>query len=135
VPLGSLLGPSQAVLEGFGPPKIERTNFKVFAIAGFRYFEALDGPFGLILAPLGPIWSKMGPHNGPKNAQTNAQKLVQKLTPKITKHAPILGPKLDPKMVQDGEVGVQANQDGGFSKALGPKIAPRWLKMASSTPR
>ena len=43
---------------------------KMFAKAGFRYFEALDSPLGPILAPLGPIWSQDGhqklSENGPK---------------------------------------------------------------------
>ena len=62
VPLGSHLGPSEAVLDGLGHQK------------GFRkfrswYFEGIDGPLGRILAPLGPIWS-----------QNRTPKLLQKLT-------------------------------------------------------
>ena len=42
--------------------KPEKTHgfSRIFANAGFRYFEALDGPPGPILAPLGPIWSQNG---------------------------------------------------------------------------
>ena len=36
---------------------------KFFVNAGFRYFEALGGPLGPILAPLGPIWSQEGSQN------------------------------------------------------------------------
>ena len=47
--------------------------FKVFAGVGFRYFGALDGPLGLILALPGPIWSQNGSQNGsldgPKSIQ------------------------------------------------------------------
>ena len=57
------------------------------------------------------------------------------MTHKKVNFDPIWGPKMGSKMGQDGEARVQAFLDGGFSKALGPKIAPRWLKMASSSPR
>ena len=52
-------------MEGLGPPKTLKNIWfsKVFANAGFRYFGALDGPLGLILAPLGPIWSQNGTQN------------------------------------------------------------------------
>ena len=47
--------------------------FKVFANVGFRYFGALDGLLGPILAPLGPVWSQNGSQKGvpmgPKNVQ------------------------------------------------------------------
>ena len=56
-------------MEGLGPPKTFKNNwfFKVFANAGFRCFEALDGPLGPILAPLEPIWSQNGSPNGSKS--------------------------------------------------------------------
>ena len=57
--------------------------FKVFANAVFRYFEALDGPLGPILAPPGLLWSKMGPQNNPKTCPKHAQKLVQQMTPSM----------------------------------------------------
>ena len=57
------------------------------------------------------------------------------MAPKITKNRPILGPKMDPKMAQDGDARAQANLDGAILKALVSKMAPRWLKMAPSSPR
>ena len=60
--VGSLLGHSKAVLDGLGPsnPLKPKMCFRVLGNAIFRYFEALDGPLGQILAPraqiLGPIW-------------------------------------------------------------------------------
>ena len=65
MPLRSLLGPSEAVLEGLGTPKTLKNQwfFKVSAVVRFRYFGALDVPLGLILAPLGPIWSQAGSQN------------------------------------------------------------------------
>ena len=87
VPLGSFLGLFEAVLGGLGPPKTLKNNwfFKVFANSGFRYFEALDGPLGLILPPswadLVPKWPQNGPQSGPKSVQ----KMIQKITPTNTK--------------------------------------------------
>ena len=77
----------------------------------------------------------MDPKNHPKSGPTNLQKLVQKITPKITKNTQILGPKMDPKINQDSEHGAPANLDGAILKALVSKMAPRWLKMALSSPR
>ena len=84
---------------------------------------------------LGPIWSQNGPQNGPKNGPKVVQKIVQKTTPNKVNFKPILGPKMDPKMVQDGEGGAQSQPAGALLKALVSKMAPRWLKMASSSPR
>ena len=68
MPLGSLLGPPKAFLGGLWTPKTLKNNlyFKVFAIAAFWVFEALDGPLGPISAPswadLVPKWnSQMTP--------------------------------------------------------------------------
>ena len=47
--------------------------FKVFANVGFRYFGALDGPLGPILAPLGPIWSQ----NSSQNESPDGSKSIQ----------------------------------------------------------
>ena len=47
--------------------------FKVFAVVRFRYFGALDGPLGPILAPLGPIWSQNGSQMGPQMAPNRAK--------------------------------------------------------------
>ena len=71
--LGSLLGPSEAALEGLGTPKTLKNQwfFKVFAVVRFRYFGALDAPLGPILAPswadLAPKWPPIWPSKWPKN--------------------------------------------------------------------
>ena len=65
VPLGSLLGPLEALLGGLKSEKmqtVQRENH-FFENVAFLVFEALDGPLGLILPPLWPIWSQNGPQN------------------------------------------------------------------------
>ena len=57
MPLGSLLGPLEALLGGLKSEKmltVQRENH-FFINAVFWLFEAPDGLLGLILAPLGPI--------------------------------------------------------------------------------
>ena len=63
-------------MEGLGTPKTLKKQwfFNVFANAGFRYFEALDGPLGFILAPLGPIWSQNESQNGSQNGSKSILK-------------------------------------------------------------
>ena len=80
MPLGSLLGPLEALLRGLCSLKPLKTNwsFRVFANAGFWFFEACDGSFGLILAPLGKLGSKMDPKMGSKSVSKSDQKLIQK---------------------------------------------------------
>ena len=51
--------------------------FMVFANAGFRYFEALHGPLGPILAPLGPIWSQNELQNGSPNRSKSTLKSLK----------------------------------------------------------
>ena len=70
---------------------------------------------------LGPIWYQNGSQNGSKSGPERGQKLVQKLTPKISKNWPIWGRKIGPEIAQNGEAPAQANLDGGFQNALGPK--------------
>ena len=81
MPLGSLLGFPKALLGCLWTPKTLKNLrfFKVFAIAGFWVFEALNGPPGLILTLFcadlvpkrSPKWppklSKSGPKSGLKN--------------------------------------------------------------------
>ena len=81
VPLGSLLGPPEALLGSPWTPKSLKNKwfFKVFANATFWVFEALDGPLAPILAPLWPNlvpkwllkwaqkWSKKCSKTSPKN--------------------------------------------------------------------
>ena len=61
--------------------------------------------------------------------------MVQKTTPKKVNFKPILGPKMGPKMGHFGEAPQQAQEAGAILKALVSKMAPRWLKMASSSQR
>ena len=42
------------------PKTLNTYVFKVFANAGFPFFETVDGPLGPILVPLGPIRSQNG---------------------------------------------------------------------------
>ena len=100
--------------------------------ASLKLLVAFLGPSSPLL---GPIWSQHGPQNGPKNYPKVVQKVVQKTTPTKVNFKPILGPKMDPKMGHLGEGPQQAEPAGALLKALVSKMAPRWLKMASSSPR
>ena len=72
MPLGSLLGPLEALLGGLWTPKTLKNKlfFKVFEDAAFWLFGALDGPLGLILPPswadLVPKWVQNGPQKWSK---------------------------------------------------------------------
>ena len=68
MPVGSLLWPSQAVSEGLVPQKHRKT---ICVLRFLLIFEVLDDPRGLIVASLGPTWSKTAPQSGPKINQTN----------------------------------------------------------------
>ena len=57
------------------------------------------------------------------------------MTPQKMEIKPICVPKMGPKITQNGEVQVQENLDGAILEALVSKMAPRWLKMAPSSPR
>ena len=57
------------------------------------------------------------------------------MIPKITKNGPVLGPKLAPEIPEIGGPGLGQIFDRVFWKPLGPKKAPRWLKMAPRSPR
>ena len=62
VPLGSLLGPLEALLGGLKNekmPTVPRENH-IFINAVFWLFEAPNGPLGLILVPLGGSGPKRG---------------------------------------------------------------------------
>ena len=80
---------------------------------------------------LGPIWSQNGHQNGPQNGPKIVQQVVQKTTPKKVNFKPILGPK----MGHFGGGAARAEPAGALLKALVFKMAPRSLKMASSSPR
>ena len=59
VPLGSPLGPLEALLGGLWTPKTcKNWCFKVFENVTFLVFGALDGPLGLILPP---SWADLVP--------------------------------------------------------------------------
>jgi hypothetical protein len=61
--------------------------------------------------------------------------MVQKTTPQKVNFKPILDPKMNPKISNFGGGAARANPAGALLKALVSKMAPRWLKMASSSPR
>ena len=69
MPLGSLLGPLEALLGGLKSekmPTVPRENH-FFINTGFWFFEDPNGPLGLILVPLGQIWSQNGSQHGCKS--------------------------------------------------------------------
>ena len=101
----------------------------------FGSLESLMALLGTSWPLLGPIWSQNGSQNGPKSGPTSVQKLVPKMTPQKVNFKPILGPEMDPKISHFGGRRQQANPAGALLKALVFKMAPRWLKMASSSPR
>ena len=74
MPLGSLLGPSQSVLDGLGPQKTFKSinRFKVFANAGFGTLKLLMALLGPILAP---SWADLVPKWIPKIAPKVVQKM------------------------------------------------------------
>ena len=97
-------------MQGLGPPKTLKNLrfFKVFVNAGFRYFEALGGPLGPILAPLGPIWSQ----EGSQNRSPNGSKWPTRGTGSAWRSS------LRSSCFQDGS-----------------KMAPRWLNIGSRWPQ
>ena len=104
MPLGSLLGPPEALLGGLKSEKMQtvRREKHFFENAAFWFFEAPDGSLGLILLPLWPIWSENGPQKWPpKVVQKVTKKWSKKMIPKMAKKVPILVPKMGPKMGQN----------------------------------
>ena len=80
MPLGSLLGPLEALLGGLKSekmPTVQRENH-FFINTGFWFFEDPNGPLGLILVPLGQIWSQNGSQHGSKSDQKVDQKFLKK---------------------------------------------------------
>ena len=92
------------------------------------------GTFKLLMILLGPSWLFLGPI-WPQNGPQSFPKLVPKMTSNIFKIKLILDPKMDPKMGQDGGPRQQSQPAGAIIEALVSKIAPRWLKMSSNSPR
>ena len=89
MPLGSLLGPLEALLGGLWTPKTLKNQwfFKVFEDAAFWLFGALDGPLGLILPP---SWADLVPKWPPKWSQKRSKIGL--------KNEPKKGPEKDPKI-------------------------------------
>ena len=81
VPLGRLLGPFEALLGGLKSekmPTVPRENH-FFINTGFWFYEDPNGPLGLILVPLGQIWSQNGSQHGSKSDQKVGQKFIKKI--------------------------------------------------------
>ena len=96
MPLGSLLGPLEALLEASGPQKPRKTEgfLRFLKMQLFGSLELLMALLGSSCPLLGPIWSQNGSKMGPKSGPKSDQKVVQKMTPKFTKKVPILAPKI-----------------------------------------
>ena len=80
MPLGSLLGFLEALLGGLKSekmPTVPRENH-FFINTGLWFFEDPNGPLGLILVPLGQIWSQNGSQHGSKIDQKVGQKIIKK---------------------------------------------------------
>ena len=80
VPLGSLLGFLEALLGGLKSakmPTVPRENH-FFINTGLWFFEDLNGPLGLILVPLGQIWSQNGSQHGCKFDQKVGPNFIKK---------------------------------------------------------
>ena len=80
VPLGSLLGPLEVLLGGLKSekmPTVQRENH-FFINTGLWFFEDPNGPLGLILVPLGQIWSQNGSQHGCKFDQKVGPKIIKK---------------------------------------------------------
>ena len=135
--LGAFLGFLRLFWDASGPQK----PLKTFGFLRFLQ-KQLFGSFKLLIALLGsswpllgPIWSQNGPQNGPQNCLKVVPKIVQKMASKKVHFRQILGPKLGPKIGNFGGTAAQSERDGALLEALVFKMAPRWLKMASRSPR
>ena len=80
MPLGSLLEPPLALLGGLRTSKTRKniSFFLLFANPGFWVLGALEGSLGLILPPLGPIWSQSGPQNVAQIGPKTIHKIIKK---------------------------------------------------------
>ena len=100
MPLGSLLGPLEALLEASGPQKPKKTEgfLRFLKMQLFGSLELLLALLGSSCPLLGPIWSQNGSKMGPKSGPKSDQKVVQNMTQKITKKRASFGPQnpLDP---------------------------------------
>ena len=111
MPLGSLLAPSKAVLDGLGTPKTLKTEcFLIFLqMQVFATLKLLMGLLEPILAPLRPMWS---------------QKAFQKVARKCSKKCPRTGQKHDPKNDQTS---------AKFGPRNGVQNGLRWRRRAIGT--
>ena len=84
MPLGSLLGPLEALLGGLESEKMQTVLHEnhFFEIALFRFLKLLIGLLGSSCPLLGPIWSQNGLRNKPKSGPKTTKKRAQKGTPK-----------------------------------------------------
>ena len=86
MPLGTLLGSLEALLGCLKSEQmstVPRENH-FFINTGLWFFEDPNGPLGLILVPLGQIWSQNGSQNGSKSVPkdfNNLSKTNQKWEP------------------------------------------------------
>ena len=137
MPLESLLGLPKALLGCLWTPKTLKnicfSRFLQIQLFGFlKLSMALLGSSWHLLAP---IWSPNGPQNGFQNCFKVVQKMVQKTTPEKVNLNPRIGTQNGP---QNGVIlrRLFTLQNGPRSCFQdGSKMAPRWLKMASSSPR
>ena len=80
MPLGRLLGPFEALLGGLKSEKMPTVPLEnhFFINTGFWFYEDPNGLLGLILVPLGQIWSQNGSQHGSKSDQKVDQKSLKK---------------------------------------------------------
>ena len=135
--LGAVLGLLRLSWEASEPQKPQKTNgfLRFLQMQVFGYLKLSMALLGSSWPLLGPIWSQNGPQNGPQNCLKVVPKIVQKMTSKEVIFKPILGSKLGPKIGNFGEGAARSERDGALLEALVFKMAPRWLKMASRSPR
>ena len=76
MPLGSLLGPLEALLGGLKSEKMQTVPHEnhFFENVALLVFEALDGPLGPILPP---SWADLVPKWFPKTASKVVQKVLK----------------------------------------------------------
>ena len=89
-------------------PKVEKYNcffclkIKLFANAGFRYFETLDGLLGSILAPLRPILGPIWPREVAQNQSENCSRICVRQQKNPLAHKEALCPCSTPKSLLGG---------------------------------
>ena len=130
--------------------------FKVFANAGFRYFENLYGRLGRVMAPLGPICSQGVPQQSPQKSSRSCPKINPKLDPQINKIMQLFNhfgvSNRAPKRPRTAVLAHGQISTGLSTKLLAlrwprmvlrqpeitpklPKMAPRWTQDGSRRPQ